>query len=73
MEWTCEVQNNVTKVQLHRDLNVPLVGDDIKHAATRHYSRILQHANGLANNLMKSSLRFRGLQRKISLDLQNNM
>ena len=63
----------VTNVQLHRDLNVPLVEDEIKHAATRYYSRILQHPNGLANNLMKSSSRFRRLQRKTPIDLQNNM
>ena len=54
-------------------LNVALVGDEIKHAATRYYSRILQNPNGLANNLMKSSSRFRRLQNKTPLDLQNNI
>ena len=56
--------------QLHQDLKIPYVKDEIKKFANKHYNRILSHPNTLASSLMSESSRFQRLRRLAPLDLQ---
>lgn len=55
--------------QIHRELQIPLVKDEIRNNANRYKSRIQQHPNQLASNLMGNSSTFSRLKRRAPLDL----
>lgn len=60
----------VTNAQLHRDLKINTINDEIKAHSTRYQFRIQHHPNQLASTLATSA-RFVRLKRKTPLDLAN--
>ena len=59
----------ITNIHLHRDLNIPLVKDEIRTTAKKYQDRIHRHPNVLASTLMSSSSKFTRLRRVAPIDL----
>ena len=63
----------MTNQQIHRDLKVPFVKDEVTVTAIKYYNRMTCHPNELASGLMSSSSRFSRLRRNAPLDLCNEI
>lgn len=59
----------ITNNQLHRELNIPPIKDEIKNHLAKYKTRIAQHPNALAANLMRNTNTFTRLQRRAPQDL----
>ena len=59
----------ITNIHLHRDLNIPLVKDEIRTTTEKYQDRIHRHPNVLASTLMSSSSKFTRLRRVAPIDL----
>lgn len=59
----------MTNNQIHRDLKISLIKDEIKHITAKYRERLLLHPNELASSLMSSSQIFTRLKKKTPLQL----
>lgn len=55
---------------LHRDLKIPYVSEEIKKYANKHFDRLTEHANVEASRLASNQLTTRRLHRNIPADLR---
>lgn len=63
----------VTNAQIHRDLKIPFVKDEINAIITKYRDRIDSHPNELASSLMSPSKVFTRLKRKTPLQLTTHI
>jgi len=58
----------VTNINIHRDLNMPMVAEEVRNYSTRYSKRVEEHVNPLAANLLNNSGFVRMFKRHNPLD-----
>lgn len=71
LRMICSAPPYIANTQLHRELELPTIKEEIALTATRYISRIHLHPNHLASNLMSSSSTFSRLRRRAPVQLGN--
>jgi len=61
----------MTNEEIHKDLDIPYVNEEILRHSTKYSNRLNSHPNTLATKLMARSRRRRRLKRKLPCDLTN--
>lgn len=61
--------NYISNEDLHRDLSLPTVEEEIRESAKRHRMRLTNHVNDLASNLINTDIQTSRLKKKLFANL----